>query len=190
MNKYENRPYFVAMFVSRNKDNQNVKNFKQRNHSFLTQKNVKELLTDFNEFVNRGVEGETSRLYLSVNARKIDVIRKSLLKHLIDNEEANLTNLDKLVASLSMKPGTALTKKFLFDFDEGKDFEKLIEFIANIYDENEFLNEDICYSETPNGYAVVVNHGFDTRELLEKWQNVELKRDGMLFQSIKKKVSE
>ena len=34
--------------------------------------------------------------------------------------------------------------------------------------------------KTPNGYAVVLEHGFDTRELLSKWKDVELKRDDML----------
>ena len=34
--------------------------------------------------------------------------------------------------------------------------------------------------KTPNGYAVVVDQRFDTRELLEKWSNVELKRDDLL----------
>ena len=36
-----------------------------------------------------------------------------------------------------------------------------------------------------NGYAVVVPHGFDTRDLLVKWNKeetiVEVKRDGMLL---------
>ena len=34
--------------------------------------------------------------------------------------------------------------------------------------------------KTPNGYAVILEHGFDTRELLSKWKDVELKRDDML----------
>ena len=35
---------------------------------------------------------------------------------------------------------------------------------------------------TPNGYAIVVPHGFDTRELQKKWLSLfENKRDAMLF---------
>lgn len=34
--------------------------------------------------------------------------------------------------------------------------------------------------KTPNGYAVVVDQRFDTRNLLEKWTNVTLKRDDLL----------
>lgn len=38
----------------------------------------------------------------------------------------------------------------------------------------------IITHKTPNGYAVVVDNGFDTRKLLEKWSNVSLKKDAML----------
>lgn len=34
--------------------------------------------------------------------------------------------------------------------------------------------------KTVNGYAVLVDQRFDTRALLEKWTNVELKRDDQL----------
>lgn len=34
--------------------------------------------------------------------------------------------------------------------------------------------------KTPNGYAIIVDQRFDTRELLQKWTNVELKRDDLL----------
>ena len=34
--------------------------------------------------------------------------------------------------------------------------------------------------KTPNGYGVVVDQRFDTRELLAKWTNVELKRDDLV----------
>ena len=34
--------------------------------------------------------------------------------------------------------------------------------------------------KTPNGYAVVVERGFDSRDLLSKYPFVELKRDDML----------
>lgn len=37
--------------------------------------------------------------------------------------------------------------------------------------------------KTPNGYAVIVNQRFDTRQLLQDYQNVELKRDDLLCYS-------
>ena len=42
---------------------------------------------------------------------------------------------------------------------------------------------DIQAYKTPHGYAIVVPHGFDTRELIEKWKDydITLKRDKSLF---------
>lgn len=48
-------------------------------------------------------------------------------------------------------------------------------------------DEEIEFSETVTGFAVVVKHGFDTRNLLKKWKNVELKRDDMLLVDFVKK---
>ena len=39
---------------------------------------------------------------------------------------------------------------------------------------------NVVVHKTPNGYGVVVNQRFDTRELLTKWTNVELKRDNLV----------
>ena len=44
---------------------------------------------------------------------------------------------------------------------------------------------EIEVTKTVNGFAVVCNHGFDTRKLLEKYKDVvELKKDDMLFMKI------
>lgn len=120
VNKYSNRLYHVAMFTSRNKDNKKLENFSQRTRSFLTQKTSEELLPEFKEFVKRGVYGERSRLYISVNARKPEIIHTNLQHYLIDHPEVSLANIEKLISSLAMKKGTALTRKFLFDFDDEK----------------------------------------------------------------------
>lgn len=58
-----------VFFVSRNKDNKDVKDFKQRKISFLTDKSLDELKGKFDAFVARGVKGELSRFYISVNER-------------------------------------------------------------------------------------------------------------------------
>jgi len=173
------------MFVSRNKDNSELQNFKQRTKAFLTQKYPDELGTDFTEFCERGVAEETSRFYVSVNARKHEVIHKALQHYLIDHQDMNLTKINSLIASLSMKRGTALTKKFLFDFDDEPQYIGM--FVDQV--EQEIGNSNmITVHETVNGYAVVTDQGFDTRDLLEKWKKVELKRDGMLFVKAQKKL--
>lgn len=75
-----------------------------------------------------------------------------------------------------------MTSKWLFDFDV--DDELLM---------NDFVHEIVMYSEiplldiqvykTPHGYAIVVPHGFDTRELMKEWKDydITLKKDELLF---------
>ena len=42
---------------------------------------------------------------------------------------------------------------------------------------------DMNCHKTPHGFAIVVPHGFDTRELMEKWKDydITLKKDESLF---------
>lgn len=183
--RYEGRPYHVVVFVSRSKDNSELKNFKQRTKSFLTQKYPEELEIDFNEFCDRGIAKEMSRFYISVNTRKQEVIHKSLQHYLIDNQDVSLTNIENLIASLSMKQGTASTKKFLFDYDDNPDSVGV--FLSDV---KQALGDEtpVELQKTVSGYAVVTERGFDTRNLLAKWENVELKRDGMLFVKAQKKL--
>lgn len=105
--------------------------------------------------------------------------------YLIDNQDASLANIEKLIASLSMKQGTALTKKFLFDFDDDPQY---IGMFVDHVEQTLGNSSMITVHETVNGYAVVTDQGFDTRDLLEKWKKVELKRDGMLFVKAQKKL--
>ena len=82
--------------------------------------------------------------------------------------------------------------KWLFDFDpvDGENIDDLVN--AFIDDINYYHNNtrtknnekrppiNIDGYKTPNGYAIIVDQRFDTRELLQKWKNVELKRDDLL----------
>lgn len=67
----------------------------------------------------------------------------------------------------------------MFDFDIN-DESKLKEFVRDIKDLN--VVSHIETHRTAHGYAVIVEHGFDTRKLFEKWtEDVTLKRDDMLL---------
>ena len=168
----------VALFVSRNKDNAHIEGFRERRVPFLTSKNDRELMEDFKFFVEKGLSGETARLYRSVNRRDNDKIRKALLHYLIDNEDTDMSNLTGRIASIASLKENASEKKWLFDFDEKG--ELLDEFHKDL---DECLPKEVdCESyKTMNNYAVIVERGFDTRELLDKWKNVELKRDDLLL---------
>lgn len=187
MNQFTDKRYYLAMFVSRNKDNQGVAGFRQRNRTFLTSKNTGELELDFLDFCNRGVRGENSRFYISVNERDHSVIYRGLQHYLIDNPGLDLTKMESRVASLAMKEEARLTKRFMFDYDGNKNYIGL--FIDDVTELMGANNVIFNITETPNGFAVITEHGFDTRELLIKWgSNVGLKRDGMQFVEIRKNL--
>lgn len=165
----------VVLFVSRNKDNKDLPNYTQRKKSFVTKDSLEKLGEDFNNFVNKGLPWELSRMYVSVNARDEEKVKRELMHELFDNN-VELTKLQSKLASLAAKSKCAAEKKWMFDFDsEDKDL------LNNFVSELEYLTElEPEVHKTPNGYAVVVSRGFDTRDLLSRYEFVELKRDDML----------
>ena len=187
---------WTILFVSRNKDNRDVKNFNQRKKSFVSTKKPEDLLKEFEVFVNEGVENEFSRFYVSINSRSNTKTFKALQHKMLD-EEFNLATMPQRIAAIASKTENAYEKnKWLFDFDpiENVDLEEslksFVEDVNQAYNETENRKEEleITTHKTPNGYAVITNQRFDTRKLMEKWKdNVELKRDDLLCYSWKTK---
>ena len=179
----DERPLHVVLFVSRNKDNHDIKDYKERRQSFITKEpiNSQKLIHQFLDFANEGLEGETSRMYYSVNERNEEKIHKDLLHFLIDEPDFNLCSIQSKLAGIAAMNTNAKTKHWMFDFDID-DSQKVFDFCTDIkrIDPTCIVN----HSKTPHGYAVVVNHGFDTRTLFEKWDedkdNITLKRDDLL----------
>ena len=178
----------VVLFTSRNKDNKDVPGFKQRSKTFLTTKDKDdiEILDEFKNWSEQGLSGETSRFYISVNSRDSDKINKAFVHYLLNNPQISPASYPQRVASVAAKKENASEFKWLFDFDEKK--ELIPEFISDIKNESNLTDEEIEFSETVTGFAVVVKHGFDTRNLLKKWKNVELKRDDMLLVDFLKNI--
>ena len=166
---------------SRNKDNKNVSGFKERTKTILEYKeNEARVMETFRDFAAKGVPGEATRLYRSVNSRNEEKVREELTIRLL-RDKPSITKLNGTLASVVLKACTRDESKWLFDFDVD-DYEVLRMFrldLALLGVRNEFY-------KTPHGYAVVVEHGFDTRELIEKWKDydITLKRDDMLFLDI------
>lgn len=174
----------AVFFVSRNKDNTSVAGFRQRRRVFLTDKDPAELMDRFYQFVNAGVEGEFSRFYVSVNSRDMNKTKKALVCKMVMEDNFDLTRLEAEAASVAMKAENAAEKHWLFDFDLD-DSPKMLEFVEEVQ-----KHSPCFYRKTPHGWAVVAEHGFDTRALLEKWGEwVDLKRDDMLCYKWSTKVS-
>lgn len=71
---------YVYLIRSRNKDNKNIPNFKQRVKTILEYKeNEDKVIEAFKNFAAKGVPGEQTRLYRSVNSRNEEKSEKNLL---------------------------------------------------------------------------------------------------------------
>lgn len=175
----------VVLFKSRNKDNRHLENFKERTVSFVTSRDIEDvkdnkvLKDKFQSFVNQGVDGELSRWYVSLNSRDPKKVNKELMHYLLDHPELNPASLPQKLARISAHKENAKEHKWFFDFDS-KDGELLKQFKADIQELGGYEKSITTYL-TINGYAVAVENGFDTRKLLEKWSDVELKRDDLLL---------
>ena len=180
----------IALFISRNKDNKNIEGFKQRSQTFLTSKQYNSLedrldiLKDFDNFVDKGVLGETSRLYMSINERDSNKVNNKLVHYLIDHPEMNPASIPSKSTSIASKIECAVTKKWLFDFDINE-AKYAYAFLDDLVEMSGIPFGKISKHGTKSGYAFIVPYGFDTRELLEKWNKdkhvVEVKRDELLL---------
>lgn len=108
------------MFVSRNKDNRDIRNYKERREAFLTthDENDDRLISKFETFMNNGVHGEFSRFYLSVNKRDNEKTHRALQHYLLDHPDFNLAALPAKLASEAAKTENSLEKKWFFDVDD------------------------------------------------------------------------
>ena len=166
--------YHTVLFKSRNKDNKHLEGFKERSKTFLSDKSFNELSDKFEQFVDKGVEGELSRFYRSVNSRDIKKANTKLVHYLIDNPDFPPHKLQTKLVSLASEKNCAVENKWLFDCDFDGDAGTIQDFVQ---DTIELVDE----SKIRIRPTVTVAQGFDTRELLKKWENVSLHRDGQLL---------
>lgn len=166
------------MFNSRNKDNKDIPGFQQRQRSFLTNKPLEEIYPIFESFSKKGLPNEMSRMYVSVNDRNESLVKKNLQIKLIQEDNIDLTKMDSILVSIAGKPECSKTKRWLFDYDDEET--RLEEFLQDLKSYSGLEESQIQTHKTPNGHAIVIDRGFDTRQLLDKWSNVELKRDSFL----------
>ena len=187
----ENKTIHVILFKSRNKDNKHIAGFKERTNSFISSRSYAELLPDFKAFVEKGVSGELCRMYMSINPRSNSKTFKALQHKMIDGE-FDLSSLPQKVASIAALKGNAddsKNLKWLFDFDPTpntdikESVKEFVEDVKTCYENTERKDDtpiNVEIRKTLNGYAIITNKRFDTRWLLNKWKNTELKRDAML----------
>ena len=172
---------YVYLMRSRNKDNKDIPNFKERAKTILEyRENEDKVIDAFKSFAAKGVPGEQTRLYRSVNSRNEEKIREELIIRLL-RDKPSMTQLNRTLASVAQQVQNRDESKWLFDFDVDDD-KLALGFINDITNYGFVFNQIEMY-KTPHGYAIIVPHGFDTRELMEKWKDydITLKKDELLF---------
>ena len=179
---------YVYLIRSRNKDNKDIPNFKERAKVILEyRENEDKVIEAFKNFAAKGLPGEQTRLYRSVNSRNEEKIREELIIRLL-RDKPSMTQINRTLASVAQQVQNRDESKWMFDFDVDDD--KLAEDFKNdvrrfAYDNSDtfFYNHEIEIHKTPHGYAIIVPHGFDTRELMKKWKDydITLKKDELLF---------
>lgn len=170
---------YIYLIRSRHKDNNDISGFKPRTRAILEYEENEERIKEiFADFAKKGLPGEKTRLYKSVNSRNEDTIRRNLTIRLL-RDAPKMPTINNTMISVAMKAECRDESKWLFDFDI--DDEKILnKFIKDIPVRTEI-------TKTPHGYAVVCEHGFDARSLYENWKDemandcISLKRDDMLF---------
>lgn len=166
----------IVIFKTRNKDNKHLPEFKETVKAYLTEEPVKITEEKFQKFAEEH-QGEFCRLYMSVNDRDMSKTQKAL-QHLLIDQQIDLSKISEKVVSLAAKKENALTKLWLFDIDDKNIDLEAFKNDVKIYSKDPDIVQVL--RKTPNGYALIVEHGFDTRELLKKWEDVELKRDAYI----------
>lgn len=176
----EKRKTYAVMFVSRNKDNREVKGFKERRMAFLSDRDPETLIPRFKRFARDGVDGEACRFYRSVNPRDLEKARKKLIVALVEADSPDtLLRIEARTVSIAMTTECAAERKWLFDFDNENEND-LREFMSNVIHDGGF--EEVSFYATPHGFGVIAPHGFDTRNLMAKWGACcDLKRDAMAY---------
>lgn len=184
----------VYLMTSRNKDNQDIEGFVPRRRAFLAYEDHDYIEQKFHDFVFGGVPGEMCRLYESVNARDEEKVRKALLVKLISNDNIHIGRINTICAGVAAKKECAAEKRWLIDFDS-LDEDLLAEVEEYIVQQmvadskrsrqGEIFEEAarclVHHQRTPNGYAILVPWGFDSRGFAEKYKDVcTIKKDDFL----------
>lgn len=183
MSEDKTKPIKVCLFISRNKDNREIENHKDRRKAFLTRKDPADLIPVFMDFVNNGLYGEFCRMYMSVNARDEAKVKKQWIHYLVDDEGVNIEYIEAKLAGIAAQKECAAEKKWMFDFDS-QDADMRDAFVKDIIECDPRVS--VSAYPTPHGYAIVTSRGFEARLkdktlLMDKWKDVAtLKRDDVL----------
>lgn len=188
--------FHTLMFVSRNKDNEGIDGFRPRCEQHVVKLDVESVDTlaaaardkfdeMFDRFVNEGVDGETSRMYVTLNGADSDRCLKELAIAVLQDKIADVTKVNSTLVSIVARPEMAMTKRWLFDADcdvaTARIFaDRVDDRLAARYGEDS-PNARCSILPSKNNFAIVTNARFDARGVLDGFPDIELKREASLF---------
>lgn len=183
----------VIQFISRRKDNKSVTGYTRRKKTIVSDKPYEHHLKEFEQFVEQGVPGEMSRMYVTINPRSKELLRKALIHELVD-DNIDIINIGSKLASIAMRPECAskdVKSRWLFDFDPvdepeydiGKHVEQFIEDLQVAFSNTRGTTGELTVElhKTVNGYAVIPDKKFYKQEVLKKYPNVDDNKDMLLY---------
>lgn len=185
-------PLHIVVLRSRNKDNQGIlgNGYRERTESFLTREPADSPVIQqrFDRFVGKGMLGETSRCYYSVNERDERMVQRALMHLLIDNDDIDMTRLDQLATSIAAHEECKSTRHVLLDIDT-LDMDTVNGIRQAIEDDAAETGKPNQYEldRTINGYHMVCERGFDP-SILNGYGDVEIKRDAYRLIASKARV--
>ena len=131
---------FTVMLRSRNKDNEGVKDFRERKKVFLVREfepymgereEEVNMYDEFERFVQEGVEGEMSRLYISVNKMDEKKIQRDLFIELYD-KQMDFVSFNRKLVSIANKDDNKASRNYLLDYDKDSTEEEMLKDIEEI----------------------------------------------------------
>ena len=94
-----------------------IKGFKERCKTIVSyRENEDKVRESFEKFAAEGLPGEKTRLYRSVNSRNEEKVREELIIRLL-RDKPNITELNRVLASVAQQVENRDESKWLFDFD-------------------------------------------------------------------------
>lgn len=100
------------------------------------------------------------RYYRSINGRLASRVKKDLVCELVANDHLRVERVaDKLAKYTANDGKDCVTRKWLFDFDS-HDQEAFDQFYQDLLETSQLTEDQTWVYPTPNGYHVVVDHGF------------------------------
>ena len=94
---------YVYLICSRNKDNKDIPNFKERIKILECKENEDSVIEAFKSFAVKGVTGEQTRLYRSVNSRNEEKIREEFIIRLLKDKPSVTKFNSTLVCTTNSK---------------------------------------------------------------------------------------